>query len=53
MLAGVGLFSVITSFLASTFLKPNKNQEDDIAQIKVELAAIKQLLQEREKKENG
>ena len=49
MLAGVGLFSVITSFLASTFLNPDsKRQDADIELIKAELAEIKQLLKERE-----
>lgn len=49
MLAGVGLFTVITSFLASTFLSPeSKRQDTDIELIKAELAEIKQLLKQRE-----
>jgi voltage-gated potassium channel len=53
MLAGVGLFSVITSYLASTFLNPeSKRQDTDIELIKAELAEIKQLLKERESGSN-
>jgi len=48
MTAGVGLFSVFTSYLATTFLARRNNQDDDIAAIKAELVEIKQLLQERD-----
>jgi voltage-gated potassium channel len=46
---GVALFGVLTSFLATTFLESGqRNQEDDIAAIRAELAEIKQLLVENE-----
>jgi len=49
MLTGVGLFSVVTSYLAKLFVDPNsKRQYKDIELIKAELAEIKQLLKERE-----
>jgi voltage-gated potassium channel len=49
MLAGVGLFSVVTSYLAKAFVDPeSKRQYQDIELIKAELAEIKQILKERE-----
>ena len=47
MFLGVGLFSVLTSFLATTFATPvHEARDDEIAAIRKELAEIKQMLHE-------
>ena len=47
MTAGIGLFGIITSYLSSLFIAPvDDDPEDDVAQLKAELAEIKQLVQE-------
>ncbi|MEM7115220.1 MAG: potassium channel family protein [Chloroflexota bacterium] len=48
MTAGVGLFGVLTSFLATSFLTPRETEQDQqLAEIRAELAEIKRLLQEK------
>ena len=45
MFLGVGLFGVLTSFLASAFATPAREaREEEIAEIRKELAEIKQML---------
>ena len=48
MTAGIGLFSIITSYLSSLFIAPvdDNGEDNEIAQLRTELAEIKQLLQE-------
>ncbi len=60
MIFGVGLFTVLTSYIAKTFIRPGRNDglsrsaEDNVdserlAKIQVELAEIKQMLSELQK----
>ena len=47
MFLGVGLFGVLTSFLASAFATPAREaREEEIAEIRKELAEIKQMLRD-------
>lgn len=48
MTAGVGLFGVLTSFLATSFLTSNDTEQDEqLAEIRAELAEIRRLLEEQ------
>lgn len=48
MLAGVGLFSVFSGFLASWFIAPESQAEQsELDALRLELAALRQLLEER------
>ena len=50
MVVGVGLFTVLTSFIASTFLKPAQKQDtDNLEALKQELAEIKEMLRQQQK----
>lgn len=50
MVVGVGLFTVLTSYVASAFLKPSQQQDtDNIELLKSELDEIKEMLQKMEK----
>jgi len=48
MTAGIGLFGIITSYLSSLFIAPvdDNGEDNEVAQLRAELAEIKQLLQE-------
>lgn len=49
MTAGVGLFGVLSGFIAAWFLKSNEEQhESEIASMRAELSAIRQLLERQE-----
>jgi voltage-gated potassium channel len=49
MSAGVGLFGIFTGFVASSFLSPGEEeQENELQHLRQELAEIKQLLKDRE-----
>lgn len=54
MTAGIGLFGTFSGFIASWFLKPGEQQQDDhMAEVRAELAAIRQLVAERPEPERG
>jgi voltage-gated potassium channel len=47
MFLGVGLFGVLTSFLAATFATPaHEARKEEFAEIRKQLAEIKQMLRE-------
>jgi voltage-gated potassium channel len=51
MLVGVGLFTVLTSYIASTFLKPSQKKDtDNIEALKRELAEIKEILKKQQER---
>lgn len=51
MLVGVGLFTVLTSYIASTFLKPSQQKDtDNLEALKRELDEIKEMLREQQKR---
>jgi voltage-gated potassium channel len=57
MLVGIALFSVLTSYLSSGFIAPEKDvarggdgQEDELAQMRARLEAIEQQLRELNQK---
>lgn len=48
MLTGVGFFGVLSSYLASTFISNRrKRDQDELASIRTELAAIRSLIEEQ------
>lgn len=51
MTAGIGFYSVLTSFLASSFIRPGGDKRaKEMAQMKADLEEMKQLLQELSQK---
>ncbi len=48
MFVGVGLFAVMTGFLANKFLPTSSSDEDELSEVKKELAEIKSLLNNKQ-----
>jgi len=50
MTAGVGLFGILSGFIASWFLTPTSDQQDsELRAVRNELAAIRQMLEHSER----
>lgn len=49
MTAGIGLFGTFSGFVASWFLRPGEDQQDDeMRKVRAELAAIRELVERRD-----
>ena len=46
MVGGIGLFSILTSYLSSAFIGADDDQENELKEIRRELAGVKQSLDE-------
>jgi voltage-gated potassium channel len=46
MIGGIGLFSVLTSYLSSTFIGAGDEQENELREVRRELTEVKQVLDE-------
>jgi voltage-gated potassium channel len=54
MVAGVGLFGALSGFIASWFLTPSgQHQDDEISQLRSEIGAIREMLVEQQASESG